>query len=71
MRLGAVLALALLAGCASTVHIESYACNVRGEINTGTVIECSDGSVRIERKSVSDTTNGVVGVILRTLMGGF
>lgn len=60
----------LLSGCASTVHIESAECEVDGEINTGTVIVCEDGGVRVERKSVSDTTNGVLGVVLRALMGG-
>jgi outer membrane murein-binding lipoprotein Lpp len=42
-----VLAL-LLAGCASTIHVESAACDLDGEINTGTVIECDDGAVRVE-----------------------
>jgi hypothetical protein len=63
----AVLALALM-GCASTIHVESAACDLDGEINTGTVIECDDGAVRVERKSVSDTTNGLLGVLLRALV---
>ena len=63
----AVLALAFV-GCASTVHVESAECSIVGEINTGTTIVCDDGAVRVERKSVSDTTNGLLGVLLRALV---
>lgn len=65
-------ALALLAvGCASTVHIDTADCDVDGEINTGTTIECrDDGSVVIERKSVSETTSGLLGAALRAVIGG-
>lgn len=69
MRLVALAALAL-SGCASTVYVSSSECDVVGEVNTGTTIACEDGAVRIERKSVSDTTNGILGVLLRSVVGG-
>lgn len=67
MLRAALFALAL-SGCASTIHVESAECDLDGKINTGTTIVCDDGAVRVERKSVSDTTNGLLGVLLRALV---
>jgi hypothetical protein len=65
------LASLLALGCASTVHVDTAGCDVDGEINTGTTIECKDdGSVVIERKSVSETTSGILGAALRAVIGG-
>lgn len=71
MRL--VLLALLVLGCASTVHVSSAACDVSGEIATGTRVECAKDSVVIDRKSVSDSiraSGGMLGGALRMVLGG-
>ena len=61
-----------MTGCASTLEVRQAhgTCVLRGEINTGTTVVCSQQGVAVERRSVSDTAGAVLPAVLEGVLRG-